>query len=34
VQKAADFRLRDTSSWLRVVRQIAERRAAVKGAHK
>lgn len=31
VQQAVDFRLRDTSSWLRVVRQIAERRAAAQG---
>jgi hypothetical protein len=33
VQKPVDFRLRDTSSWLRVARQIAEQRAAVKGEH-
>jgi len=34
VQPAVDFRLRDTSSWLRVVRQIAERRAAAQGERK
>ncbi len=34
VQKAVDARLRDTSSWLRVVRQIAERRAAEEGERK
>jgi hypothetical protein len=34
VQKPVDFRLRDTSSWLRVARQIAEQRAAVKGEHR
>lgn len=32
VQKPVDFRLRGTSSWLRVARQIAERRAAMRGA--
>ena len=34
VQKPVDFRLRDTSSWLRVVRQIAEQRMAAQGEHK
>jgi hypothetical protein len=27
VQKPVDFRLRDTSSWLRVVREVGEKRA-------
>ncbi|MBT0961584.1 methylenetetrahydrofolate reductase C-terminal domain-containing protein [Denitromonas iodatirespirans] len=34
VQKPVDFRLRDTSSWLRVVRRIAEERQARKEAQK
>lgn len=34
VQKPVDFRLRDTSSWLRVVRQIAAKRIAAQGEQK